>query len=182
MTQQEFTSHMTFMGMAYNKEFSPEQMGVWYTFFADVDGKSFISAIKRLIVKSKYMPSIADIKDELVTLEIGIPLDADAEWERVRKAISKYGYYRQDEAMASLPEVTAKTVRRLGGFRTICSSEDPSWTRKAFIDSYKVYAQRERQTLAISESHRTPAELGMDETPQIEEKVRYLDGDEEVEI
>lgn len=180
MTQKEFTSHMTFMGMAYNKEFTPEQMGVWYTFFADVDGKSFISAIKRLIVKSRFMPSIADIKDELVTVQTGTVLDPDAEWQRVLKAVRIYGSYREDEAMASLPEITAQAVRRIGGFRTLCMSEDNSWTRKSFTEMFQAYAQRERQTLAIPEAHRIPSEMEQQNRLPFEEDVRYFDGDEEV--
>ena len=41
MNLQEFTKAMTFLGVAYNKEFTQEQVEIWYNFFAETKIEDF---------------------------------------------------------------------------------------------------------------------------------------------
>lgn len=135
MTREEFLKAITYMGIAYNKEFTQEQVGVWYGFFEDADFERFKSAVKRLINTSRFLPSVADIKAEMAETDLD-ELTGDQAWYGLLGAISKYGYYHAEEAMAALPDLTRQTVNSLGGFQKICASEMNEWLRKDFIGVY----------------------------------------------
>ena len=132
MNLQEFTKAMTFLGVAYNKEFTQEQVGIWYNFFAETKIEDFKNAIKRLINKSKYLPSIAEIKSEIATLNVNeLQLNAESEWELVLQAIRRWG--RLDNI--AFEEITQNTIRAVGIHRleTIETSQVP-FIKKEFIE------------------------------------------------
>ena len=160
MDAEEFAKAMTFLGVAYNKEFTQEQLGVWYIFFRDVTFEDFRKAITRLIVRSKFLPSIAEIRSEITDMaNPDLQKSAEEGWADVKRAIQMYGYSRQDEAMKSLNSFTADVVRRVGGFRAICEAED-EWKRKDFIRMYDAMAERARNELSYMEGQRTQIERG----------------------
>lgn len=132
MNLQEFTKAMTFLGVSYNKEFTQEQVGVWYNFFAETKIEDFKNAIKRLINKSKYLPSIAEIKSEIATLNVNeLQLNAENEWELVLQAIRRWG--RLDNI--AFEEITQNTIRAVGihKLETIETSQIP-FIKKEFIE------------------------------------------------
>lgn len=132
MNLQEFTKAMTFLGVAYNKEFTQEQVEIWYNFFAETKIEDFKNAIKRLINKSKYLPSIAEIKSEIATLNVNeLQLNAESEWELVLQAIRRWG--RLDNI--AFEEITQNTIRAVGIHRleTIETSQIP-FIKKEFIE------------------------------------------------
>ena len=160
MTPQEFAKSMTFLGLAYNKEFTKDQLNVWYSFFTDEEDQDFRKAITRLITKEKFMPSIADIKKEIAEIKHpSLQLKPDEAWAKVDKAISKYGYYNADEAEASFDPFTAYVVRHMGGFRKICMSEDGDWTRKNFMRLFEDMSETKRELHLFSEPQMTLPEL-----------------------
>ena len=53
------------MGLAYNKEFTEEQVSVWYSFLKDYSFEELNNAIKELIKTLKRMPTIADITEQM---------------------------------------------------------------------------------------------------------------------
>lgn len=138
MTKEEFLKAMTFLGTAYNKEFTPDQVGVWYGFFETDNFDKFKGAIAALIPTSKFLPSIADLKSAMADHDLA-ELTADQAWDQVLTAIRKYGFYRSEEAMASLPELTQRAVKNLGGFQAICQSESGEWLRKDFASVYNSF-------------------------------------------
>lgn len=147
MNIEEFTKAMAFLGVAYNKEFSQEQIGVWYNFFADTKLEDFKNAIKRYISKSKYLPSIAEIKSELATLNVKeLQLNAESEWELVLQAVRRWG--RLDNV--AFEKITQDTIKAIGIHRLemIETSQVP-FIKKEFIEIWngkrdgieKVYTQ-----------------------------------------
>lgn len=139
MNKEDFVKAMTFLAIAYNKEFTEEQLSVWYDFFKNEEYEEFKNAIKRIIPKKQFIPSIAELKQELTYIKTpSLQLKADEEWEKVREAIRKYGYYRTDEAMESLNPLTARVVNAIGGFQNLCQSTNTDWSRKNFIDMFEV--------------------------------------------
>lgn len=137
MTQQEFVKNMTYLGLAYNKEFTQEQVELWYGFFRNDDDRDFRKALSRIIVKNKFLPSIAEVKEEMsFVMNPQVQLTAEDEWNTVERAISKYGYYNCQEAEETFSPFTKKVVRNMGGFRNLCLSNDGDWVRKNFIKMY----------------------------------------------
>jgi len=137
MNKEKFLKIMTYMGIAYNKEFTKEQLEVWYSFFKEYTDEELNNAVKKIINTEKYLPSIAQVKEEIAKMKVvGIP-EAEDEWQEVLKTVSKYGSYRQDEALISLKPYTAKIVGYIG-YQRICMStpEEQVWNKKEFISEY----------------------------------------------
>lgn len=132
MSIEEFTKAMVFLGMSYDKEFTQDKIKVWYEMFKENNINEFKIAIKRLIVSSKYLPSIAEIKSEIALLNHKeLQLNPDEEWELVLSAVRKYG--KLDNVY--FEEITQNTIRAIGQHRleTIETSQIP-FMKKEFID------------------------------------------------
>ncbi len=159
MTPQEFAKSITFLSMSYGKEMDDKHVSVWYNFFQNVPQDRFNLAIVRIIEKSRYFPSIADIRQELAVLENpSLELDASEEWGEVLKSISAFGMYRADEALRRMNPVTAEVVKRIGGFSDLCRCENIEWKRKSFMQIFTETLERHKQIASYSTSQLTETE------------------------
>ena len=142
MTKQEFTQAMTILGIAYNKEFTPEQIEVWYEFFYDTSFDVFNKAIKRVIPKSEFIPSIARLRGEIAQITNPmLQLNVDDEWTNVINQIRKHGTYITAEEFNKFNETTLKVVKTIG-WRRLCLSENIEFERRTFYDMFKSYQKR----------------------------------------
>lgn len=158
MNKKDFSVAMTVLGTAYNKEFTNEQLSVWYEFFYDVPLEIFKSAIKRLIVKNKFLPSIAEVKQEIAIItNPTLQLNAEEEWEKVIATIRQYGSYRASEAIKTLNPFTRKIVNMLG-YNKLCLSENIAWERKQFIELFNSYQEKDEKILKINTKQLTSTE------------------------
>jgi len=66
----------------------------------------------------------------------------------VTKAIRQYGYYRQAEAMQSLPADVSAVVSSMG-WQTLCASENEMTDRAHFIKAYDAMQRRDRQITKV---------------------------------
>ncbi len=144
MNPQEFVKAMTFLGIAYNKEFTKEQCDVWFNFFKNDDIEIFKLAIKRLIVNEKFIPSIAMVKDEITNIaNPSLQLDAEEEWLNVLECVRKYGRNNFIGAKEELDDITVETIRKVGWVR-ICNSEFIATEKKEFIDVFNILKTRKK--------------------------------------
>lgn len=120
-----------------SKEDLKTMIKVWYEDFKDVPKDDFLEIINNVRYTSKYFPSIAEIKERLAKRKLEDVPSAEDEWLEVKKAVSKYGYYQEIEAMKSLNPYTAKIVSYIG-FQRICmaTQEEQTWNKKEFIEEY----------------------------------------------
>ena len=159
MTREEFAKAFRPMCVAYDKPADQEKMTVWYNFFMYVDVNTFRNACARIIETCRYFPSIAEVKTQIAIMSNpALQTDAETEWDAVQDAMRRFGYYRADEAMASLSPTTQKVVKRMGGFETICTSEEGTWLRKNFCELYKEIQARDLNSARIGENRRLPGE------------------------
>lgn len=123
MTKKEFAFGLKILQSSYSRDFSEEDIKIWYMQFKEEDGLTFHKAVKNIIRTSRFMPSIADILYEIKKIEIpDLTLNYEQEFENVRKAIRQYGSYRTAQLMASLKPKTRETVRRIG-LQRICECD-----------------------------------------------------------
>lgn len=159
MTAEEFSKALTFLGVAYNKEFTNEQAKIWYEFFKTTSEETFKKAIKRLIATNKFLPSIAEINEEIALIDNPhLGLNALKEWEEVLRLIRKYGYYKTNEALAEMNLLTRNAVEQLG-WSKLCMSEDIVWLKKEFIEIFKNKQQGIESLEMLAEPVMTMAEL-----------------------
>lgn len=175
MNKQQFLKGITFLTIAYNKEFTTEQVDVWYEFFKDEDYEVFRQAVKRVIPQKQFMPSIAELKSEIAMLSNPVlQLNAEEEWDNVLKAVRRYGSYRESEAMESFNPYTRNIVRQVG-FKRICMSDSIQWERKEFLELFNMRQDRDSDSLLLAEPVMTLAELSR--TAQL--KVAELEREEQ---
>ena len=123
MTKEEFAQIVVVLKTAYPKNEMLEttaQKNVWYESLKDIDGAMGKMAAQRLICKSKWFPTIAEIREE--ALSVMLPQkDWGEAWQEVIAAVSKYGMYQEIEALGSFDDITRQCVKRLG-WKQICWS------------------------------------------------------------
>ena len=137
MKREEFVKCMGFLSSAYKQDFNTDELNVWYEFFKDDNLENLKQVIKNIILKNKYLPSIAELKEELNYINNPqLKISADDEWLKIEDAIREYGIYNSEDALNSMSTLTKKAIRMLGGWSTICMSQEGDWLRKNFISIY----------------------------------------------
>lgn len=135
VTKNDFIKGMQYLLNAYGKEMNAAQVATWYDFFRDEKLGDFKHAIKNLIVTCPFMPSIAQIKEEIAKNYVSKE-KAEDKWQKVLKLIFKYGYYQSEKAMKKMDDLTSKTIKQMGGFQKVCTSSQGERLKKEFIDLY----------------------------------------------
>lgn len=159
MTRQEFARSMVLLGEAYDKPFSEQKLNVWYEFFDNESDTDFRKAILRYVSTNRFMPSISDLKEEIARMKNpSLQLDPEEQWETVKDAIRRYGYYNAKEAMESFHPFTQIVVRHMGGFRQICTMTDDGWPRKNFIKAWNDIQSASKNTMVMDRKVLTDAE------------------------
>ena len=94
-----------------------------------------------LFATHTYPPQISEIREKCAEYTVPHLKDQGEAWGEVQKAISQYGYYRQEEALESLTPIVREAVKRLG-FREICLDENQDAVRAHFFKIYSALAER----------------------------------------
>lgn len=146
MTPAETAKILTVLKASYpRQELTSATVSAYSAMLADLPYESVDAAVRRLIASSKWFPTIAEIRSEVAEGKIAELPAAEVAWGEVRKAISKFGYYRvpvfKHEAIARAVDVI--------GWDTICLDENVAATRKRFIDAYASYRGEERRTAVL---------------------------------
>lgn len=139
MTKEDFLKGIKLLTIAYNKEFTEEQIEVWYSILGEYKVDEFSKAIQELIKTEKFMPSIAHITEHIAKSHLKALSDAESEWSNVIGIVHRFGSYREEEALKTMDEYTRKIVKLIGYYR-ICTStqEEQVWNKKEFIEEYNV--------------------------------------------
>lgn len=155
MNKEEFLKGMTILATAYDKEFTKNQIEVWYSALNKYSIEEFRGAISNLIKKEKYMPTIAHITEEIAKSKMADIPTAEEEWEEVIHAVHRWGSYREKEALEDLNPYTAKIVKYIGYYRICMSSpEEQVWNKKEFIEEYNALRDKEIINLQIGSEER----------------------------
>lgn len=122
---------------------------LWYEMLKDIDYQDLAKGLWKYALENKFPPTISDLRGQSVAIKFGEFSSWEDEWHRVCKTIQNYGYMREQEAIASLPEMTRTIVKRLG-YQYLCSSENPMADRANFRDIYNnmVNKQKDREKLS----------------------------------
>lgn len=155
MSKEDFLKGITLLATAYNKEFTIEQIEVWYSLLGKYTVEEFSSAIQELIKKEKYLPSIAHITEQIAKSKLKDIPEAEEEWNKVINAVHSFGSYREQEALESLSSYTAKIVGYIG-YSRICNAEadEQIWNKKEFIAEYNTLKDKEIINLQIENKER----------------------------
>lgn len=153
MERREFATLAAAIRTYYPKENilpNEQAMELWFRELQDIPFQVAEAALRKWVSTNKWSPSIAEIREMAATVTNGEIQEWGEGWEKVLKAIRKYGMYNIGPALASLDPMTRQAVERVG-FREICMSENISVERANFRMVYESLAEREktRQQVAL---------------------------------
>ena len=157
MNRQETIEILTILIVAYPRFdcFQGEKLDIaiklWNEMFKDIPYPIIEVAVQKLMLESPHPPTIADVNRRIAEIIMPKEDDAATAWGEVLKAIRLYGYSRESDALASLPE-RAAMVARMMGWQEICASEEPGVTRGQYLRMYDSIAARDRNEAMLPES------------------------------
>lgn len=130
--------------MAYPRsEFPQGSVELYVRMLADLDEREVAQAIERLIKRSTFLPSIAEIRLEVSEARLGLPTAEEA-WEIATRG-----------RVADAPEELRIALESAGGRWSLIHSESPEIIRAQFTKDYA--ARRNRAVMvaagAIAESN-----------------------------
>lgn len=153
MTKGEVAKLLVVLAASYPRfEVDDVKVQVWYEMLGDLDYAVASMVVKKIIMQNTFPPAIAEVRKAVTELMNPEQVTSSEAWGEVTRAIRNYGYYREEEALASMSPITAQLVRYMG-WREICMSEDIGVIRGQFLRMYEQIATREQ------EKHLLPSEM-----------------------
>ena len=146
MTEMDFAEIMDKLESAYGKDLQVKDKAafdLWYSCLKDIPKELCEAAVVVIITTSKWCPKIADIREAAINLVQKNESDWSQEWDKVIRAIGRFGQNRQEEAMEYMGEKAAEIVKRMG-WKTICMSEKIEVERANFRDIF-IASQKQRK-------------------------------------
>lgn len=117
---------------------SKAAIALWYEELKDLPYELCVLAVRKHVTTSDKVITIYNIRTN-ATVESDDWGDA---WDRVLKAVGRYGMYNETDALESLDEITRAAVKSIG-WKQLCTSESPDVIRGQFRNAYE---QKKKKT------------------------------------
>lgn len=119
-------------------------LALWQMMLDDIPTETLKKAIVIHLSRSKYPPTIHELREAADRLSSPQQMDAIEAWAQVTKAVRLYGYYRQQEALASMSDDVAGMVRSFG-WQEICMNDNPDTLRAQFRMAWETQNKRKKE-------------------------------------
>lgn len=119
---------------------------------ADLEAEEARLAIVALVRTSRFLPTIAEIREAVVEPELGLPLAEEA-WSEVLAEIRRIGLYGVPEWSCGEIDRAVKAV----GWRAMNESQNIAYERKAFLDAYKAIREERIYAAMAKDRGHAPA-------------------------
>lgn len=142
--------------IAWSTDMSEQRMMLYVTKLSNVNPVTLEQAISNLIDRCKFLPTIAEIKEECSALSAFVnaheelPTAQDA-WERVYQVARSYGYEKGLDKLEGLTKQCAKAIWKSFDPQNGDNFNETS-CRSQFVKNYEVQEIRERERLRLSNS------------------------------
>ena len=130
---------------------------IWYELLKDMPYEIANVSIQKHMATNKFPPTVAEIRSGAAEIT-SKPRDWSDGWESFRKAVGRFGYYRREEAFASMDEITRKVVKRLG-WKELCMSENIMQDRANFRMVYEQEQNRATERAMLPEGLRKQMDM-----------------------
>lgn len=146
MTKPEFAKLMAFLTAVVDKPIARPTMDAYFEMLHDLPYDLATAAVKKIVATEEYpvLPTVGKIRRAAADLSRGNELSAPEAWGLAIRAIHKYGYYRETEALASLPPGVAQVIRWMG-WQELCLSENADVIRGQFLRMFETQQKRESE-------------------------------------
>lgn len=152
MKQEEFKNIVKALRLVYTQpDFIPnkETFDMWFAMLRDLPYDVCSLVVQQYIQNNVFPPKIAEIRRFAADIIKGKQMTWVDSWSIVTKAIRKYGYTQQKEALESFDPLTAKCVKAID-FRRICESTNLDILRSQYQRIYESYLQQDQQERTLS--------------------------------
>jgi hypothetical protein len=128
-----------------------ETVGVYERMLGDLDYPAANAAVERLLATSKWLPTVAEIREAALTLNTGEIRAGGEAWGEVITAIGRHGRNRLPGKDFQFGDpIVAECVAALK-WRELCDSDNQVADRARFVELYDQLAARHRRS-QLSES------------------------------
>ena len=171
MQPTEFMQLWTVLTSAYPTFKTPAAtIEVYALALSDLDYPLAEAAVLDAVSKSKFFPTIAEIREAAARLLVGADSAPQAleAWGKVKQAVEIFGRHGWAGAQKFLDERTAATIRAIG-WLSFCDSEvseEMSW-RARFVELYDQYQRREVRQAQILPAVREVAQRQIEALKQM---------------
>lgn len=152
MKRDEFRKIVKGMKCIWTKyDFIPDQesFSIWYELLKDLPYEECNIAVKKYAMTNVFPPTVAEIREQAILVQTDIKVWSEG-WQDVVKAVGQYGQYNEEDAVAGMDEITARTVKRLG-WKQICLSNTDELVaiRANFRMIYEQEIKHEKELAAL---------------------------------
>lgn len=124
----------------------------YHAILHDIPGDMLRASALHLGGESKWFPTAAELRHAVFALQEraqGIPTAQDA-WAEVKRAFRRgFSIYRAPALEDWSHPLIAKALDAIGGWRTLCQSDNDAADRARFLQAYDVYVRREQEHMRM---------------------------------
>jgi hypothetical protein len=124
---------------------------IYERMLADLDYPEANAAVERLLATSRFMPTVAEIRETALAITVGEQKPGGEAWGSVLKAISEQGYMRTPGVDFHFTDPTTARCVAIMRWDKLCSSESEVADRARFTEMYDKLAVQDRRR-QLSES------------------------------
>ena len=139
-TQRQRMSHEDVRAMA----------AVYTAGLLDLDFERVRAAVDRLVKGSRFMPTIAEIREAAVDVVRGPRAPGGEAWGRCLAMIRRYGSHRHPGVDFAVDDPALLSTIGSLGWLDLCQSNNPHADRARFIELYDELAKGDRKEAAIA--------------------------------
>lgn len=126
---------------------------LWEKMLSDLPYQQAEMALIRVLSSAKFFPTVADIREAVVSNNNAGQLNHVEAWEEAQRAVRNYGTYREAEALASLSPETRKVIKGIG-WKSFCGSEDAEILRGQFRMMFETMQSRSNEEAKLPQGLR----------------------------
>ena len=154
--KQQTLTALSILQLAYSTDMSVERLEMYVEMLSDINPVTLEQAAKNLVKTRKFLPTIAEIREECSALSAYVNMHDEVEtaqtaWEKVIRTVGTYGY---DNGKEHLEGITLQAAK------PIWSSFDPRMgheyneasCRAQFIKCYEQLIDREKHRQRMANS------------------------------
>ena len=165
-TKAQFATIAAYLSAGVSRTMGREQIDVYYDSLCDLPFPVLQAAARRAIQEQKenFLPAVGAIRAIAAEVEHGMLPQAAQEWTAVRRAVSRFGYPRKAEGLASLSPL-ARAAADSVGWDTLCIGENMGVLASQFRVAYENLAKRETELRRLSVDVRPAITAGPRNSP-----------------
>jgi hypothetical protein len=158
MSKTDAVEAMAVLTAAYSRNLSEQTLRIYVGSLEDISRTELMRAVRGLVATSKFLPSIAEIREQALAVGADLIPTAYEAWGEIVQAARMLG--RNQIPKWSHPAIGV-ALNQVGGFRQVCDSERPEITETYFIKAYNLGVERDRREALIPKQLKSAlAEIG----------------------